>query len=139
MSGIGLQLCYMMSFQVLAWKGLCFHLKRLLLGLIFRLMIQYRTLFWVWVVLRREDVDLFRKHLVEVLSQRPVLPFTLFIFLQGCIVKSCPLFTVRRVAYCWQGPCLPRLGYCVQIHYRVWQLNEFWPLGNIALFLYKDF
>ncbi len=38
-------------------------------------------------------------------------------------------------------PCLlPRQGYCVQIHYRVYSsLRDFWPLGIVGLFLYKDF
>ncbi len=38
-------------------------------------------------------------------------------------------------------PCLlPRQGYCVQIHYRVYSsLRDFWPLGVVGLSLYKDF
>ncbi len=34
---------------------------------------------------------------------------------------------------CW--PCLPRQGYCVQIHYRVQQLKGFQPLGNRSIFM----
>jgi hypothetical protein len=47
------------------------------------------------VVLRREDVDPFRKHLVEVLSKRLVLPLTL------CYSSFCKV-VLSRVVLCLQ-------------------------------------
>ncbi len=59
---------------------------------------------------------------------------SLCVFKSVCTILFFVLLVVRTIfVICWSW--LPRQGYCVQIHFRVQQLNGFWPLGNRFIFI----
>lgn len=78
------------------------------------------------MVLRREDVDPFRKHLVEVLSWRPVLPFTL------CYSSFCKV-VLSRVVLCLQCGLFVGKGLAYQGKDIVFRFNiEYGSLMNFG-------